>query len=130
MRSLRTLTLWAVPFALAALPACNSSTKPSGAGRADMPKVAFVSNNADPFWNIVESGCTKGAGETGVDLIFKKPGSGSAAEQKEIIDSLVGQGIKAISISVIDPKNQTADLDAVAAKVPLLAVDNDAPESK
>ena len=41
-----------------------------------------------------------------------------------------GQNIKAISISVIDPNNQTAYLDEVAAKVPLLAVDNDAPKSK
>jgi ribose transport system substrate-binding protein len=92
--------------------------------------VAFVSNNSDPFWSIVETGCNKSALEHDVEIVFKKPSAGNAAEQKEIIDSLVGQNIKAISVSVIDPKNQTAYLDEVAAKVPLLAVDNDATQSK
>jgi ribose transport system substrate-binding protein len=127
MRSLRTLGLLAVPLALAALPACNSS-KPSGAA-GNQPKVAFVTNNPDPFWSIVEAGCDKAAAETGVDVVFRKPPSGDPAAQQEIIDSLVNRDIKAISVSVIDPKNQTAYLNEVAAKVPLLAVDNDAPAS-
>jgi len=92
--------------------------------------VAFVTNNPDPFWSIVESGCRKAEKETGVEVVFKKPSSGNPAEQKEIIESLVTQGVKAISVSVIDPNNQAADIDAVAAKVPFLAVDNDAPQTK
>jgi ribose transport system substrate-binding protein len=127
MRSLRTLGLLAAPLALAVLPACNSS-KPSGAV-SNQPKVAFVTNNPDPFWSIVEAGCDKAAAETGVDIVFRKPPSGDPAAQQEIIDSLVNRDIKAISVSVIDPKNQTAYLNEVAAKVPLLAVDNDAPAS-
>jgi ribose transport system substrate-binding protein len=95
------------------------------------PKVAFVTNNPDPFWSIVEAGCQKAAGEAGVELVFRKPPSGDPAAQQEIIDSLVGRGdIKAVSVSVIDPRNQTAYLNEVAAKLPLLAVDNDAPASK
>jgi len=91
--------------------------------------VAFVTNNPDPFWNIVENGCKKAASETNVELIFKKPSSGNAADQKEIIDDLVNQKVAAISVSVIDPDNQVADINRVAAKVPFLAVDNDAPNS-
>lgn len=94
------------------------------------PRVAFVSNNADPFWSIVEAGCRKAEAEAGVEVMFKKPGSGNAAEQKEIIDGLLAQGVKAISVSVIDPKNQTGYLNEIADKTILLAVDNDAPESK
>lgn len=100
---------------------------PTSGGKAT---VAFVTNNPDPFWSIVESGCRKAEKETGVEVVFKKPSSGNAAEQKEIIDGLVTQGVKAISVSVIDPNNQSADIDAVAAKVPFLAVDNDAPQTK
>jgi ribose transport system substrate-binding protein len=119
---------WILPLA-ALIPACASS-KPTIAPASNWPKVAFVSNNPDQFWSIVEAGCNKAGMENAVDVIFKKPSSGNAAEQKEIIDSLIGQNIKAISVSVIDPNNQTAYLDEVAAKVPLLAVDNDAPKSK
>ncbi len=93
------------------------------------PQVAFVTNNPDPFWSIVEAGCRKAEKETGVQVVFRKPVSGDPAAQQEVIESLVNRNIKAISVSVSDPKNQTAYLNEVAAKVPLLAVDNDAPNS-
>jgi ribose transport system substrate-binding protein len=109
------------------LPACNSA-KPTGVS-ANWPKVAFVSNNPESFWTICEAGCSQAAAEAGVECVFRKP-QGGASKQKEIIDALVNQDVKAIAVSVIDPKNQTAYLDTVAAKVPVLAVDNDAPESK
>ncbi|HEY1379932.1 MAG TPA: sugar-binding protein [Gemmataceae bacterium] len=120
----RPLLAAALAAAALALPACNA--KPA----ADRPKVAFVSNNAFDFWTYAEAGCTAAAGEAGVECVFKKPATGDAAVQKQIIEDLVNQGVKAIAVSVIDPANQTGDLDAVAAKVPLVAVDNDAPQSK
>lgn len=115
------------------IPACNAP-KPSGRlngiSTVTKSKVAFVSNNPDPFWSIVENGCNKAAGEVGVEIVFRKPPSGDPAAQQEILDSLANRGdIKAISVSVIDPKNQTAYLNELAAKLPLLAVDNDAPAS-
>jgi ribose transport system substrate-binding protein len=122
---------WLLGACLIGVSAC-SGAKPTAvvSPPTNKPTVAFVSNNPDPFWSIVEAGCNKAALETDVEIVFKRPSSGNAAEQKEIIDSLIGQNIKAISVSVIDPKNQSAYLDEVAAKTPLLAVDNDAPQSK
>jgi ribose transport system substrate-binding protein len=121
---------FALVAALVCLPACNSA-KPTGvASGGPRPKVAFVSNNAFDFWTYAQAGCTAAAGEVGVECIFKKPDPGDAAVQKQIIDDLVNQGVKAIAVSVIDPTNQTGDLNAVADKVPLLTVDNDAPKSK
>jgi ribose transport system substrate-binding protein len=127
----RLLGLLAAAGLAAALPACDRpATKTSTATQAKS-KVAFVSNNAFDFWTIAEAGCRKAEGELGtVEVVFKKPPNGTAADQKEIIDALVAQGVKAIAISVIDPKNQTNFLDRIAAKVPLITQDNDAPESK
>jgi ribose transport system substrate-binding protein len=117
-----------LPVLAATLPACNS--KPAGV-TGNRPKVAFVSNNPESFWTICEAGCNQAAAEAGVECIFRKPQSGNPAQQKEIIDALVNQDVKAIAVSVIDPKNQTAYIDTVVGKgVPFLAVDNDAPESK
>lgn len=124
---MKRLSPWLLPVLL--LPACNSAKTPTAVNPTG-PKVAFVTNNPDPFWGIVEQGCVKAADETGVQLLFKKPSEGTASSQKEVIEGLLSQGVKAISVSVIDPKNQTAYLDEVAAKAPLLAVDNDAPRSK
>jgi ribose transport system substrate-binding protein len=127
MFRLRSVVVIVVPLALSTLPACNPG-KPSGAG-GNRPKVAFVSNNPESFWTICQAGCNQAAAEAGVECLFRKP-QGGAAQQKEIIDALINQDVKAIAVSVIDPKNQTAYLNAIAARVPLLAVDNDAPESK
>jgi ribose transport system substrate-binding protein len=124
----RTALLLALP--LAALPACQSNVpKPSGSV-ANRPKVAFVSNNSFPFWSYAEAGCNQAAGPAGAEVVVKKPDPGDAAVQKEIIDSLVNQDIKAIAVSVIDPENQTNYLNEIAGKVKLITVDNDAPASK
>src|SRR5439155_26928604 len=89
-----------------------------GGGGPAKPKVAFVSNNPEEFWNIVEAGCRKAEAETGVAVVFRRPDVGDAAKQKEIIDTLVNQGVKAIAVSVIDPQNQAAYLDTIAARLP------------
>ncbi len=98
-------------------------------GSSGKPRVAFVSNNPEAFWSIAEVGANKAAQEADVDLSFKKPPRGDAAEQKEIIDQVLNQGVQAIAISVIDPKNQTRYLQSIAKKVALLTQDNDAPDS-
>jgi ribose transport system substrate-binding protein len=94
------------------------------------PKVAFVSNNAESFWSIAEAGTRKAAAEEDVEVLFRKPAQGDAAQQKEHIDTILGQGIQALAISVIDPDNQAPYLDEIAEKVPLLTQDNDAPNTK
>jgi ribose transport system substrate-binding protein len=101
------------------------------AGRAPpgAPKVAFVSNNPESFWTIAEAGCRKAQKEFGVDVLFRKPESGDPQKQDEILDNLVGQDIKALAVSVINPKGQRDHLKEISAKVPLLTQDNDAPDS-
>lgn len=133
MNPLRLLGLLAAAALAAALPACDRpSAGNKDAGRTSKPKkVAFVSNNAFDFWTIAEAGCRKAESELGnVEVIFKKPANGTAADQKEIIDTLVVQGIDAIAISVNDPANQLQYLNRIASKVPLITADNDAPDSK
>ena len=123
MKSLCALGWLAAGLLLASLPACQK-----GSGK---PRVAFVTNNpAAGFWTIAEAGCRKAEAECDVELLYRKPAQGDAALQKEIIDTLLNQGVKAIAVSVIDPKNQAAYLDEIADKVPLLAQDNDAPKTK
>jgi ribose transport system substrate-binding protein len=121
MKPLRLLPWLAAGLVLALLPACN---------RSSTTKVAFVTNNPESFWTIAEAGAKKAASEEGVELVFRRPSVGEAAKQKEIIDTLLNQGVQAIAISVIDPQAQTHRLNDIAAKVPLITQDNDAPESK
>jgi ribose transport system substrate-binding protein len=122
MKPLRILCWLAVGLLLAGSLGCKRG--PS------KPKVAFVSNNPESFWNIAEAGAQKAAGEADVDLLFRKPSTGDVADQKQVIDTLLSQGIKAIAVSVIDPKNQRGYLNEIAAKVPLITQDNDAPNTE
>jgi ribose transport system substrate-binding protein len=93
-------------------------------------KVAFVSNNPESFWSIAEAGTKKAAAEEDVEVLFRMPSQGDAALQKEQIDTVLGQGVKALAVSVIDPDNQAAYLNEIAERVPLLTQDNDAPNTK
>ena len=100
MKPLHVLSWLVVALSAVGLPACSG-------GSSGKPKVAFVSNNPDTFWTIAEAGCRKAEQETDVEVIFRKPSEGDPAKQKEIVDALLHQNIKAIAISVIDPKGQT-----------------------
>jgi ribose transport system substrate-binding protein len=110
----------------------QEAPKPSGT----RPVVALVSNNSEQFWNICEAGARAAERELqadpklAVDLVFRRPSNATAAEQQQIIDDLLSKGAKAIAISVIDPKNQVEYLDGIAARVPLITQDNDAPATK
>lgn len=103
-----------------------------GCGKNDKKlKLAFVSNNAADFWTTARAGTAAAAKDLGdVDVDFKIPSSGTAAEQQQILDDLLAKGVDGIAVSPIDPANQTALLNKVAAQALLITQDSDAPNSK
>lgn len=106
----------------------NSGPGPASAKKL---KLAFVSNNAANFWTIARSGCEDAAKELGdVDVDFRIPATGSAAEQQQILDDLVARGEDGIAVSPIDPKNQIDFLNKIAAQTLLICCDSDAADSK
>src|SRR5688500_3290709 len=105
-----------------------------GCSRAgDSPKllkVAFVTNNAADFWTIARKGCERADSELpDVEVEFKIPSDGTAAEQRRIVDDLVAKGISAIAISPVDPANQTQMINDIAKQALVITQDSDAPES-
>lgn len=121
MKSLHTLGGLAAGLLLALTMGCQQ-----GPART---KVAFVSNNPETFWTIAERGCAKGEKEFGVQVEFRKPDPGTASRQTDIINDLLNQDIKALAVSVINPQGQSGHLKEIAAKIPVLTQDNDAPDS-
>lgn len=94
-------------------------------------KVAFVTNNASDFWTIARKGCEKADQELdNLEVDFKIPGDGTAAEQKRIIDDLLASGIAGIAISPVDPTNQTQMINDTVKQVPVVTQDSDAPASE
>jgi ribose transport system substrate-binding protein len=94
-------------------------------------KLAFVTNNGTTFWTIARAGCEEAEKTLGnVEVDFRIPSTGGAAEQQQILDDLVAKGVDGIAVSPIDPANQTGFLDKIAGQTLLICHDSDAPESK
>lgn len=109
-------------FCLAAVPAC-------GGGSASRPKIGIVTNVTAEFWSIAEAGARKAGNDFGVEVLFRQPTKGTVSEQSLILEDFLQLGVKGIAVSVLNPEEQTPDLQRIAAQVPLLAMDNDAEKS-
>lgn len=117
------------------LSSCQPSASPTNITNSNNTggthKLAFVPNNASDFWVIARKGTEKAVKEIpGIQVDFRIPADGTAAEQQRIIDDLLAKGIKGIAISPVDPANQTAMLDRAAAQAVVVTQDSDAPTSK
>jgi len=105
--------------------------KNEGGASGKKLKLAFVSNNASDFWTIARAGTTQAEKDLGnVEVDFRIPSSGQAAEQRQVIDDLLAKGVDGIAVSPVDPANQTEFLDRVASQTLLITHDSDAPKSK
>jgi ribose transport system substrate-binding protein len=123
MRISRSFSVGLILFAI--LAGCFSCGKASK-GR----KLAFVTNNAADFWTIARRGCEKAVEDLGgIDLEFRIPSDGTAAEQKRILDDLAVAGVAGIAISPVDPANQTQLINDIAKQALVLTQDSDAPQS-
>jgi len=113
-----------------------STTAPTGAAPGGAPtgaptEVAFVTNNVSDYWTVARKGTDQAHAELpNVTVDFIMPNDGSAATQKQDVEDEIAKGAKAIAISPVDPKNQTVWLNSIAARVPLITQDSDAPDSK
>ena len=133
-KSIRSISAFvcALLFALL-LAGCQSSTTPAGGGggaAGGKHKLAFVTNNASDFWVIARKGTEKAAAEIpNIEVEFRIPSDGTAAEQQRIIDDLLAKGIHGIAISPVDPANQTGMLNRASAQTLVVTQDSDAPNS-
>lgn len=104
----------------------SATTQPAG----KTYHLAFITNNASDFWTIARAGTDKAQEELpNVKVDFQIPGDGTAATQKRIVDDLLARGADGISISPVDPSNQTDMLNNIASQALLFCHDSDAPKS-
>ena len=93
-------------------------------------KLAFVTNNASDFWIIARKGTEKAQSDiSGIEVEFRIPADGTAAEQQRVVDDLLAKGIHGIAISPVDPANQTPMLNRAASQALVVTQDSDAPNS-
>ena len=113
----------------------KESSKDAGTPKAASGKtlkLAFVVNNASPFWTIAHAGTDAAVKELNgaVEVDFRIPSDGQAGTQRQMLDDLLAKGVDGIAVSPIDPANQTEFLDKIAGQTLLICHDSDAPKSK
>jgi ribose transport system substrate-binding protein len=117
-------------FLLVSCQPSNNGTNTVTGGAGTKHKLAFVTNNASEFWTIARKGTEKAAKEIpNIEVEFRIPSDGTAAEQQRVIDDLLAKGIQGIAISPVDPANQTPMLNRAASKTLVVTQDSDAPNS-
>src|SRR5215213_7755397 len=73
-----------------------------GAASGTKHKLAFVTNNASDFWIIARKGTEKAVADIpSIEVEFRIPADGTAAEQQRVVDDLLAKGIKGIAISPV-----------------------------
>lgn len=112
------------------LAGCQPAPSGEGAGAGKTHKLAFVTNNSSDFWTIARKGTEKAAADIpGIQVEFRIPSDGTAAEQQRVIDDLLAKGIDGIAISPVDPANQAPMLNRAASQTLVVTQDSDAPDS-
>jgi ribose transport system substrate-binding protein len=121
-----------------ALVACGGTPSPESKGSpapaaakkyrfAVMPKALDL-----PVFNYARIGAERAAKELGnVEIIWRAPENADQLRQKEMLESFITQGVDGIAISCTNGDFLTDTIDkAVAAGIPVVTWDADAPKSK
>jgi len=133
-KSTRLISVFVCAFLSIILSGCqptpSGTNAPGSAGAGTKHKLAFVTNNPSDFWVLARKGTEKAARDIpNIEVDFKIPADGTAAEQQRIVDDLLARGIHGIAISPVDPKNQQQLINNAASQTLVLTQDSDAPDS-
>jgi ribose transport system substrate-binding protein len=130
------------PFVVVCAALTVGCTKKTESGNAAAPpttgapggggsyRFAFVTNNSSDFWNIAEKGLRKAEKDFSVKVDMFRPLKGEIADQQRFLEDIMVQSFDGVAISPINPDAMTGTFDKVAAKMPLVCHDSDAPKSK
>jgi ribose transport system substrate-binding protein len=102
-----------------------------GGGHSGETYLLISTNIKVPYWQSAGAGFAQSAQQLGVAYAFQGPESYDPSAEKEALDGAIGKNPAGILISVADPNLIKDGIDrAIAAGIPVVTVDSDAPASK
>jgi ribose transport system substrate-binding protein len=104
---------------------CDGSSTPS----TKLPRVAYITNGIDPFWDTAIAGARVGAKEFNLEVEPHKPAQG-VTDQNRIVESLIAKRIAGIAISPIDAAGQVDLINSACEQTKVITHDSDAPQTK
>jgi ribose transport system substrate-binding protein len=125
LRSCRLFALLALTLFVATMPGCG------GAHDSDEHFFFVAANLQVPYWQAAGAGFTKAAGQVRVRADFVGPNSYDPKAERDALDQAVQQKATGILLAVTDPAVLKDSINkAIAAGIPVITVDSDAPASK
>jgi len=115
--------------ALVLLPSGCNKQSGSGGGGGKKPKIVYVTNGVDPFWNVAAAGTRAAAKEFNADCEVLMPTKG-IVDQQRLVETALVRGVDGIAISPIDAKNQVDLINQAAKQSKVVTHDSDAPDSQ
>src|SRR6266566_820849 len=102
-----------------------------GSGHSGENYVLISVNVKVPYWQSAGAGFSQAGQQLGVAYSFTGPDSYDLAAERAELDSAIQKKPSGILISVADPNAVKDDIDrAIAAGIPVITLDSDAPASK
>lgn len=103
----------------------------AGKGIPGDTPLGIVVNSVAPYWTVTQIGSQRAAAELGAPVTFNAPiRPGDQQAQASLVKSLIDQGYKGVSISVIDPDSMTPLISqGSGSQVNFITIDSDAPDS-
>ena len=99
------------------------------AGKGKKPKIVYVTNGVDPFWNVAAAGTRAAAKEFNADCEVLMPTKG-IVDQQRLVETALVRGVDGVAISPIDAKNQVDLINRAAEQAKVVTHDSDAPDSQ
>lgn len=93
------------------------------------PRVAYITNGIDPFWDTAIAGARVGGKEFDLQVEAHKPAQG-VTDQNRIVESLITKRIDGIAISPIDAAGQVDLINSACEQTKVITHDSDAPQTK
>ena len=75
-------------------------------------------NQSSRFWGLAHAGCQQAAREQNVRIELHVPGNSSAAQQQQIVETLITKGCAGLAISLFTPDSMTRLLNEAARYMP------------
>jgi len=113
---------------------CNKSGPSSAdggatAGKGKKPKIVYVTNGVDPFWNVAAAGTRAAAKEFDAECEVLMPTKG-IVDQQRLVETALVRGVDGVAISPIDARNQVDLINRAAQQAKVVTHDSDAPDSQ
>lgn len=98
---------------------------------SDNPTFGIIYPMAHPFYEMITQYAKEAASKVGVQLIVKAPDEANLEQQIRMMETMISQKVDGIAIDPVDKTALVPVIDkAVAAGIPVICFESDAPESK